>query len=122
MGKIENSTKALVTYLSTFAKTYNARILPQTNPVFPNICFNGENRAFAEHFIQPLTIYTKSTSYKQARGIADLIADDIGEGGKLLKGSWGSMAIYKGSPFCQDKKDEDGTIRAVYVNLEIVIF
>ena len=51
--------------------------------------------------------------------IVDNIESTITENGIRVSSDWGYITIYKGSPFYQDKPDEDDTIRAGYVNLLI---
>lgn len=53
--------------------------------------------------------------------IVDAIEDAIGEGGTKIDAEWGYITIYKGSPFYQDKEDEDSSYRAGYVNFIVRI-
>ena len=92
---------------------------PQPNEY---ITYSAVVNNFAEQFIQPITIYSKSTSYKYVWEIADAIESDISERGIVIRDEWGYLKIEKGNPFYQDKSDEDTSIRAGYVNLQITIY
>lgn len=112
-------------WLSTFATTYRG-VLP--NGVQPDdlyIRFDGYYDTFATQFVFPIQIYKqKTTSYSSVIMIADEIGNAIGEGGILIGADDDEIKIKvdKGSPFYQDKADEDNTVRAGYVNLLITIY
>lgn len=84
---------------------------------------DGYYDLFATSFIFPVQIYAqKTTSYSSVLLIADEIANAVGDGGILMSGDGIKFRIMKGSPFYQDRADEDETVRAGYVNLEITIY
>lgn len=84
---------------------------------------SGYYDIFATSFVFPVQIYAqKTTSYSSVLLIADEIANAVGDGGILMSGDGIKFRIMKGSPFYQDRADEDETVRAGYVNLEITIY
>ena len=114
-------------WLSGFAPTYR---LPISEGTFddehpqPNeyITYSASISNFSQQFIQAITLYSKSTGYTNLMELVDRIERAIGETGIVLHKEWGNVAIYKGSPFYQDKTDEDSTIRAGYINLLVTIY
>lgn len=124
MGLTKDYATTLYEWLSKFAPTYRSPVLStvfdENNPQ-PNeyIEYSANMGNFNSDFIQAITIYSKSTAYTKVMEIVDKIESAITENGIRVRGNWGYITIYKGSPFYQDKTDEDDTIRAGYVNLLI---
>lgn len=127
MGLIRNYATTLYQWLSQFAPTYreplNTSIFNDNNPKpLEYITYSADVSNFGSEFIQAITIYSQSTSHNKVMDIVDDIESNIGESGIKIKKDWGYITIYKGSPFYQDKADEDDTIRAGYVNLLINVY
>lgn len=124
MGLTKNYATTMYNWLSNFAPTFRSPILSsvfdEQNPQ-PNeyIEYSANMDNFNSDFIQAITIYSKSTAYTKVMEIVDNIESTITENGIRVSSDWGYITIYKGSPFYQDKPDEDDTIRAGYVNLLI---
>ena len=124
MGLTKNYATTMYNWLSKFAPTFRSPILSsvfdEQNPQ-PNeyIEYSANMDNFNSDFIQAITIYSKSTAYTKVMKIVDNIESTITENGIRVSSDWGYITIYKGSPFYQDKPDEDDTIRAGYVNLLI---
>ena len=124
MGLTKNYATTMYNWLSKFAPTFRSPILSsvfdEQNPQ-PNeyIEYSANMDNFNSDFIQAITIYSKSTAYTKVMEIVDKIESTITENGIRISSDWGYITIYKGSPFYQDKPDEDDTIRAGYVNLLI---
>lgn len=124
MGLTKNYATTMYNWLSKFAPTFRSPILSsvfdEQNPQ-PNeyIEYSADMGNFNSDFIQAITIYSKSTAYTKVMEIVDNIESTITENGIRVSSDWGYITIYKGSPFYQDKPDEDDTIRAGYVNLLI---
>lgn len=124
MGLTKNYATTMYNWLSKFAPTFRSPILSsvfdEQNPQ-PNeyIEYSANMDNFNSDFIQAITIYSKSTAYTKVMEIVDKIESTITENGIRVSSDWGYITIYKGSPFYQDKPDEDDTIRAGYVNLLI---
>ena len=127
MGLTRNYGKTLYEWLSEFAPTFRQPVLntmfDDNNPK-PNeyIEYSSNVSNFNTEFIQPIVIYSNSTSYNKVMDIVDEIESVITEKGLKIQKEWGYITIYKGSPFYQDKPDEDDTIRAGYVNLLIRVY
>ena len=121
-----NYASALYEWLSNFAPTFRRPIqegfFNASNPE-PNeyITYSADAGRFNTDFMQSITIYSKSTSYTRLMEIVDAIEDAIGEGGTKIDAELGYITIYKGSPFYQDKEDEDSSYRAGYVNFIVRI-
>lgn len=118
---IVNYSKQLVMFLKQFATVYEDIVPSGITPpneyiVYDTICGN-----FADPFIQPITVYCKSNSYTRVKEIASEIEREIGEGGIVLRNSWGNVIVYKGSPYYQNKPETDENYKAGFVNLEIKI-
>ena len=127
MSLTEDYAKTLYSWLSTIADTYRLPIQEGTfdnNNPQPNeyIAYSANCGNFGEQFIQALNIYSKSTAYTKLMRIVDKIEDEVRETGKKLSWENGYMIITKGSPFYQDREDEDSSYRAGYVNLLITIY
>ena len=54
--------------------------------------------------------------------LADKIESAVTEAGILISDADIKIKIEKGSPFYQDKSDEDETVRAGYINLIITVY
>ena len=127
MALTRDYATTLYEWLSNFAQTFREPILatffddenPQPNEY---IRYSASVGTFSEEFIQPIIIFSKSTSYNKVMDIADAIETSIGEQGIKVSDEWGYMTIREGNPFYQDKPDEDDTIRAGYVNLLIKVY
>lgn len=127
MGLTRDYSTTLYEWLSQFAPTFRSPILSTSfnanNPKPSDyIEYSSDVGNFNSEFIQAITIYTKSTGFSTLMDIADGIENAIKEDGIKVKGDWGYITIKKGSPFYQDKPDEDDTIRAGYVNLLIRVY
>lgn len=110
-------------WLNTFAPTYRGVLPSGVQPEDLYIRFDGYYDTFATQFILPVQIYKqKTTSYSSVILIADKIGNAIGEGGLLISDDDIKIKIDKGSPFYQDKPDEDETVRAGYINLLVTIY
>lgn len=116
--------KAIYEWLSQFASTYRG-LLPAGRAPEKNVYLrvDGYYNKFATAFIYPVQIYAlNTTSYSSVLLIADEIGNAIGDGGVLIIKDDVRFLITKGDPFYQDKGDEDETVRAGYINLEISVY
>ena len=124
-SKILLFSQKIYSWLSQFATAYRGVLPAGVKPTGAYIRFDGYYDKFATNFIFPVQIYVpNTTSYSSVLQIADKIGEAIGDGGLLLgeKDNDIKIKIEKGSPFYQDKSDEDLTTKAGYVNLEISIY
>lgn len=127
MGLTRDYATTLYQWLRQFAPTFreplNTTIFDANNPKPTEyITYSSDVSNFGTEFIQAITIYSQSTSHNKVMDIVDDIENNIGESGIRLSRDWGYITIKKGSPFYQDKPDEDDTIRAGYVNLLVNVY
>ena len=110
-------------WMSQFATTYRGVLPSGAKPDDPYLKINGYVDNFATQFIFPVQIYKmNTTSYLSVLNIAKEIGNAIGEGGALVIYDDVRFRVEKGSPFYQDKPDENETVRAGYINLLISIY
>ena len=110
-------------WLSQFASAYRGVLPAGQKPNDLYVQFNGYYENFASQFVQPVSIYNiGTTSYTKVLEVAGAIENAVTEGGLLLKKDDLRVKIDKGSPFYQDKPDEDATVRAGYINLLVTIY
>ena len=113
-----NQATALIAWLNTILTTYQDPV-PDT-ATLPYITLGFEQPRNAESVIQQLTIWTRSeNSYASAYGYANAIETALGEVGIVVDGVNCKLWVKKGSPFVQNRNDDERTIRAVLINLEI---
>ena len=121
--KILKSGQIIYKWLSQFATTYRGVLPAGIKPDETYLQFSGYSDYFAQSFILPVQIYTQNTpSYMRVLEIGDKINDAVTEGGVLIGDDDIKIKIDKGSPFYQDKPDEDETVRAGYINLIVTIY
>ena len=123
MGNILKVGQLLFQWLSQFATTYRGVLPAGVTPEKKYLQYDGYVDYFATQFILPVQIYTLgTTSYADVLDIADKISEAVTEAGTLIGDDTVKIKIDKGSPFYQDKEDEDETVRAGYINLIITIY
>ena len=121
--KIFRFGKMIYEWLSQFAPTYRGVLPSGEKPEDAYIRFDGYFDNFASQFILPVVIYkTNTTSYSSVLLLADKIESAIGDGGICIGDRGMRIHIEKGSPFYQDRADEDETVRSGYINLLISIY
>ena len=121
--KILTVGQMLYQWLSQFAPTYRGVLPAGIKPESPYLQFSGYYDNFATQFIMPVQIYQlNTTSYEGVLQLADKIESAVTEAGILLSDEKIKIKIEKGSPFYQDKQDEDETVRAGYINLIITVY
>lgn len=123
MGNILKVGQLLFQWLSQFATTYRGVLPAGVTPEKKYLQYDGYVDYFATQFILSVQIYTLgTTSYADVLEIADKISEAVTEAGTLIGDDTVKIKIDKGSPFYQDKQDEDETVRAGYVNLIITVY
>lgn len=110
-------------WLSQFAPTYRGVLPSGVSPEDAYLRFDGYFDNFATQFILPVIIYkTNTTSISSVLILADQIESAIGDAGIVIGDSDMRIKIEKGSPFYQDRNDEDESVRSGYINLEITVY
>lgn len=123
MGNVLKVGQLVYEWLSQFATTYRGVLPAGVTPEKKYLKYDGYVDYFATQFILPVQIYTLgTTSYADVLDIADKISEAVTEAGTLIGDDTVKIKIDKGSPFYQDKQDEDETVRAGYVNLIITVY
>lgn len=123
MGNVLKVGQLIYEWLSQFATTYRGVLPAGVTPEKKYLQYDGYVDYFATQFILPVQIYTLgTTSYADVLDIADKISEAVTEAGTLIGDDTVKIKIDKGSPFYQDKEDEDETVRAGYVNLIITVY
>ena len=123
MGNVLKVGQLIYEWLSQFATTYRGVLPAGVKTANKYLQYSGYVDYFATQFILPVQIYTLgTTSYADVLDIADKISEAVTEAGTLIGDDTMKIKIEKGSPFYQDKSDEDETVRAGYVNLIITIY
>ena len=125
MGNVLKVGQLIYEWLSQFATTYRGVLPAGVKPANKYLQYSEYVDYFAQQFILPVQIYTlNTTSYAGVLEIADAISEAVTEGGTLIGDDAGTVKIkiMKGSPFYQDKPDEDETVRAGYINLEVTVY
>ena len=121
--KILTVGQMLYQWLSQFAPTYRGVLPAGIKPKSPYLQFSGYYDNFATQFIMPVQIYQlNTTSYEGVLQLADKIESAVTEAVILISDEKIKIKIEKGSPFYQDKQDEDETVRAGYINLIITVY
>lgn len=122
---VKKYAETLYQWLNGFETTFREPVMFDADNPKPDdyITYSATTSGFASQFIQPISIYTKTTSFERLANIVDDIESAVGEGGCVIgDNTWGYIAINKGSPFYQDKPEEDENYRAGYVNLLVTIY
>lgn len=121
--KILTVGQMLYQWLSQFAPTYRGVLPAGKKPASQYLQMSGYYDNFATQFIFPVQIYHLNTiSYEGVLQLADKIESAVTEAGILISDEKIKIKIEKGSPFYQDKPDEDETVRAGYINLIITVY
>lgn len=123
MGNVLKVGQLIYEWLSQFATTYRGVLPAGLKPANKYLQYSGYVDYFAQQFILPVQIYMlNTTSYEQVLQLADKIESAVTEAGVLIGDKDLKIKIMKGSPFYQDKEDEDETVRAGYINLEVTVY
>lgn len=65
------------------------------------------------------SIWYRSKRWDEITAKLNAISDHIGRGGIVVHYDSGAFWLRKGSPFAQRVKDEDDSIRRIYMNIEV---
>lgn len=115
--------KRIYEWLTQFGTAYRGIVPSGVEVDNLYMLFNGYVDGFAKPFIFPVQIYShNTTSYSSVLQVVKKIENVVGENGVLVIYDDVRFKVEKGSPWYQDKDDEDKTVRAGYVNLIITIY
>lgn len=85
----------------------------------PYITYTAADDDFGYSVSLTASIWYRSYSWEGITKKAEEISERITRGGVMVPYDGGAMLIRKGSPFAQRVRDEDDTIRRIYINVEI---
>ena len=114
-----NKSQALSNFWNSFDwPAYDESTVPDKTS-FPYITFSVSVDDFKYPVSLTASLWDRNTSWATIIEKLDQIADDIGQGGKIITYGDGAFWIKKGTPFAQRVSDEDRTIRRIYMNVEV---
>lgn len=91
----------------------------EQSALFPYIVYNVQQTGFNQTLPFGFNVYTQSSSYSALNAILEKVEGKVPESGLIVPIVGGNIILYRGDPFVQDKTDEDPTIKAAYINLEL---
>lgn len=119
MDKFTSYTKALFSFFGSLGyPVYMNNQIPE-GAKLPYITIQYTSSGLDESNLVSGRIWDRSTSRRKVNEISDKLDEVVGYGKRVLIGDYGSMVIYKGSPFIQPITDDDPTIQVNYFNLEV---
>lgn len=114
-----NKEQRLQDYWNTFAPAWEETSVPD-NAVFPRITYEGRFDDFGTQVSTSVSIWVRSSSWKQAEDIKHAIELSLTRGGIVLRYDDGAMWIKRGEPFSTRLSDSsDDMIRRIFLNIEI---
>lgn len=109
-------------YLESFGiPVYDDSTVPN-NASFPRITYLGQMGEFDEVIYNDLSLWYKSTSWKDVTQKAIEIYESIGLGGTVIPYDGGALWIKRGTPFMRRMSDPDTLIRRMFINIEVEFF
>lgn len=110
--------QALNTFWNSFGITaYDENTVPD-NATLPYITYEAAGGAFGDQLSLSASIWYRSNSWANVTAKAEVIASDIGLGGKLISFDNGRIWIKRGTPFSQRMSDPNSSIRRMVLNIE----
>lgn len=115
MDKIQ----ALNNFWNSFGLTaYDESTVPD-DASLPYITYSVGEDDFDRPVSLTASIWDRSTRWDMITAKLNVISDRIGRGGIVVHYDGGAFWLRKGSPFAQRVKDEDDSIRRIYMNVEV---
>lgn len=114
-----NKEQALYDFWASFGvPAYEVTSVPDIAP-FPRITYEGTTDDFGNKVATTISVWSRSTSWKEAEAIKRLIELTITRGGYMKRFDGGALWIKKASPFAQRLGEpEDDMIRRMVINCE----
>lgn len=111
-------------FWNRFLKAYNEASLPQGDktPLMPYISYNVETDNLDHPVFLYGDLYYHSNSMEAITQMKNRIAEYIGVGGRTDAIDGGYVHITRGTPFDQDKPDNDDSVRAKRINIQVEFF
>ena len=112
-----DKAQALYQFWSNFLPAYDENNVPD-DAELPYITYMTATDSLGYVVQLNGSIWYRSTRWDEITKKADEIAEYIGYGGKVVKLDDGYMWLTKGTPFAQRMRDEDDSIRRIYINIQ----
>lgn len=100
---------------------YDENSVPDS-AVMPYITYQAITSDFEDQNIMPVSVWYRSSSWADISQKVDEISQRIGSHLELPMGDREYIHIQKGSPFAQRMKDEDNTVKRIYINVVVEYF
>lgn len=111
--------QALNSFWNGFGLTaYDESTVPDNAPL-PYITYSAGEDDFNHPVSLTASIWYRSKTWVDITNKLDQISEWISRGGIMVAYDQGAMLIRKGTPFAQRVKDEDDSIRRIYMNIEV---
>ena len=115
MDKIQ----ALNNFWNGFGLTaYDESTVPDDTPL-PYITYSVAEDELGYTVSVTASIWYRSKRWDEITSKLEQISERIGRGGVMIRFDGGAMWLKKGSPFAQRMRDEDDSIRRIFMNIEI---
>lgn len=109
---------AIQRFWSSFGvPAYDENTVPE-DAAFPRITYSVSTDTFDRSVSMIASIWSRSKSWVQVTEIKDLVEEELGRGGSLVKYDGGTLWMKPGTPFAQRMGDTDDSIRRIVLNLE----
>lgn len=113
-----NKTQALNSFWNSFNLiAYDEGTVPD-NAQLPYITYSTGEDDFNRPVSLTASIWYRSKRWDEITSKLEEISNRITRGGVMVPYDNGSIWIKKGSPFAQRVRDEDDSIRRIYMNIE----
>lgn len=114
-----NKIQALNNFWNSFTiPAYDESSVPDTAKL-PYITYSVSEDDFGYPVSSTASIWYRSKRWDEITLKLEEVSNAIGLGGVMIPYESGAMWLRKGSPFAQRVKDEDDSIRRIYMNIEI---
>jgi hypothetical protein len=111
--------QAYHSFLASFGwATYDENTVPD-DAFLPRITYNFADAEFGDPVAMSVSVWDRSTSWVSVTAMKDSIYNAIGLGGKIITFDGGYIWVKRGQPFSQRMADENGSIRRIYIVLEV---
>lgn len=108
-------SQAIYQFFNSFGVKAYEESTVEDNAPFPYITYSEID---AEEFVMSISVWDRGTNWSRVMDITNKIARRLGEFGfSLITFDGGYYMLYQEDPFYQRMKDEDDTIRRVYINI-----
>ncbi len=114
-----NKAQALNDFWNRFGLTaYDESTVPD-DAALPYITYNFAEDEFGYSISLNASLWYRGRRWDEITTKFNEISNYIGRGGIMVSYEGGAMLIRKGTPFAQRMKDEDDSIRRIYMNIEV---